>query len=383
MPLHFSADEYRARLQATLRAMSEAGLDGLLLFNQTSRYWLTGYDSFGFVLFECLVLNADGRMTLLTRPTDVPAARLTSVIEDIRVWRDGDADAATTALAALLAEQSYAGKRLGVEYHTFGLTARYGRMIDDALSSTYRLVDASELVARLRVVKSDEEIVYVREAARLTNAAFDEARAIAAPGAFEGDILAAAQGAIFRGGGDYPGNEFTIASADGALLPRYFSGRRRLSAKDQLMLQLGGAYRRYHTALMATICVGGATERHRFLHLVARECLDEARAQLAPGRYLRDIYSFYAQTAREAGLADMTLSACGYSLGGGYHPTWMDWPWIYPKSDVMIAPNMVFYVHMVFLDQVAGTAMAIGDTSLVTATGSERLTTPPLDLIEA
>jgi len=78
----------------------------------------------------------------------------------------------------------------------------------------------------------------------------------------------------------------------------------------------------------------------------------------------------------------MILSACGYSLGAGYHPTWMDWPWIYPKSDVVIACNMVFYVHIVFLDQATGTAMAIGDTSLVTATGSERLTTPPLDLIE-
>ena len=61
----------------------------------------------------------------------------------------------------------------------------------------------------------------------------------------------------------------------------------------------------------------------------------------------------------------------------------MEWPWIHPGSDVVIEPNMIFYVHMLFLDQPSQCAMAIADTSLVTAGGSERLTTPPLDLIEA
>src|SRR4051812_24790196 len=93
MPIHFSVEEYRTRSTRTQRAMAEAKIDALLLFNQASRYWLTGYDSFGFVLFECLVMGSDGRMALLTRPTDVPAAHLTSTIQDVRVWRDGEADA--------------------------------------------------------------------------------------------------------------------------------------------------------------------------------------------------------------------------------------------------------------------------------------------------
>jgi Xaa-Pro dipeptidase len=305
------------------------------------------------------------------------------MIEDVRVWLDGEATAPVDALPALLTELGYAGKRVGVEYHSFGLTGRHARMLDDTLSGAFRLSDTSELIARLRVIKSDAEIVCAREAARLTNLAFDEARRLTVAGAFEGDILAAAQGAVFAGGGDYPGNEFTIASGAGALLPRYFSGRRHLDAKDQLMLQLGGAYRRYHTALMATICVGGANDHHRLMHRVAKDCLIEAHATLRPGRQLSDIYRLYERAAHQAGLADCILSACGYSLGVGYHPTWMDWPWIYPKSDVILQPNMIFYVHMLFLDRSSGNAMAVGDTSLVTTGESERLTTPPLALIEA
>lgn len=49
--------------------MARRGLDALLIFRQESMYWLTGYDTFGYVFFQCLVLGADGRMTLLTRGT--------------------------------------------------------------------------------------------------------------------------------------------------------------------------------------------------------------------------------------------------------------------------------------------------------------------------
>lgn len=383
MPLHFSRQEFDLRLNRTLAAMRDAELEGMLLFNQASRYWLTGYDSFGFVLFECLVVGADGRMVLLTRPTDVPAAHYTSILDDVRIWEDGAPTAATDALKTLLLDLRYAGRRFGVEYHSFGLTGRNARLLDETLSESFRLVDASELISRLRVTKSEAELVYVRRAAELANDALAEARRLARPGAFEGDILAAAQGAVFRGGGDYPGNEFTLASGAGALLPRYFSGRRHLDAKDQLMLQLGGAYRRYHAALMVTICVGGAIDRQRAMHRVARDCLKEAHAMLRPGCRLGDIYEMYEQAAEQAGFGAGRLSGCGYSLGAAYHPTWMEWPWIFSATDVIAEPNMVFYIHMVLIDREAGYAMAVADTSVVTENGSERLTLPQLDILEA
>src|SRR3546814_17439081 len=90
------------------------------------------------------------------------------------------------------------------------------------------LVDASELVSRLRMVKSPAELAYVRRAAELADAALDEAHRLTGPGADEGEILAAMQGAVFRGGGDYPGNEFIIGSGPDALLCRYRSEERRV-----------------------------------------------------------------------------------------------------------------------------------------------------------
>ena len=55
--------------------------------------------------------------------------------------------------------------------------------------------------------------------------------------AFEGDILADMQGAVFRGGGDYAGNEFIIGSDKRNLLCRHPSGRRNLDTQDRLTLE--------------------------------------------------------------------------------------------------------------------------------------------------
>ena len=88
MPVHFSDDEMAARARKAAAAVADAGLDALLLFKQESMYWLTGYDTFGFSMFQCLVVTADGRQALLTRMPDRGTARYTSNLTDIRIWTD-------------------------------------------------------------------------------------------------------------------------------------------------------------------------------------------------------------------------------------------------------------------------------------------------------
>ena len=88
MAIHFSREEFQRRCAAAQNALSARGLDGLLMFRQESMYYLTGYDTFGFCFFQCLVLTADGEFTLLTRAPDLRQAQYTSILEDIRVWVD-------------------------------------------------------------------------------------------------------------------------------------------------------------------------------------------------------------------------------------------------------------------------------------------------------
>ena len=381
MALHFSRDEFARRRSRAVARMAERGLDGLLMFRQESMYYLTGYDTFGYVFFQCLYLGADGALTLLTRSPDLRQARHTSTIEDIRVWADRAGADPAEELREILAGHGCKGQRLGVELEAYGLTGRSWQRLDAALDGFCALEDTSELVSELRLVKSPAELAYVQRAAELADRALDEANRLAVAGAFEGDILAAMQGAVFAGGGDYPGNEFIIGSGRDALLCRYFSGRRRLDAEDQLMIEFAGVHRHYHAALMRTIIVGRASRRQRDMHAVCRDALAAAEEALKPGRPIGEVFDACTRTFDRAGHRDNRLNACGYAMGATFSPSWMDWPMFYTGNPVIAEEDMVFFLHPLLMDSANGLAMAVGETVRVTDTGCERLSQASLELV--
>jgi Xaa-Pro dipeptidase len=381
MALHFTHEEFAERRRRALAAIAARGLDALLLFKQESMHWLTGYDTFGYCFFQCLVLRADGDLVLLTRAPDLRQAQHTSIIEDIRIWVDREGSDPAAELRDLLAEKGLAGKRLGVEYETHGLTAASGRRLEAALDGFAETVDASDLIARLRLVKSEAELAYVRRAAELAEAALDAAIAETRAGADEGAILAAMHAAIFQGGGDYPGNPFIIGSGRDALLCRYKSGRRRLDARDQLTLEFAGVYRQYHACLMRTLLVGEPSARQRALHAACREALLACEARLTPGAPMGGVFDAHAEVFDRHGLGAHRLNACGYSLGTTYAPSWMDWPMFFHGNPVEVGPGMVFFLHMILFDDEAGLAMTLGRTSVITARGPEPLARASLDLV--
>ena len=381
MALHFSREEFAQRQNRTIEQLRNRQLDGLLMFRQESMYYLTGYDSFGYVFFQCLYLGVDGRLMLLTRAPDLRQARHTSIIEDIRIWEDrADADPAVQ-LKDILNELGCKGLRLGVEFEAYGLTASNGKLLEAALADFSTLEDASDLVNRLRVVKSAAEMEYMRKAAELADLAYDEAHRLTRAGADEGDILAAMQGVIFAAGGDYPGNEFIIGSGEDALLCRYKSGRRRLDPQDQLTLEWAAAFRHYHAAMMRTIPVGRATALHRKMHGVTMDAMAACKEALKPGRPIGEVFDAYAQVCDAAGMQEHRLNATGYSMGTTFAPNWMDWPMFYHGNPVIAAPNMVFFLHMILMDSDSNHAMCFGHTVVVTETGCETLSKRPLDLV--
>jgi Xaa-Pro dipeptidase len=381
MPLHFHADEFARRRSRVITALTEAGLHGLLMFRQESMYYLTGFDTYGFVFFQCLYLGVDGTLTLLTRAPDLRQAQRTSVIEDIRIWVDQEAANPADALRDLLEAHGCRGKRLGIELESYGLTGRNEHRVAATLHGFCDLQDASDLVNRLRVVKSPAELAYVRRAAQLADAALEAAVELAYAGAFEGDILAAMMGSILRGGGDFPAHDFIIGSGPDALLFRYHSGRRHLGEHDQLSLEFGAAYRHYHANLIRTIPIGGASPLQIDMHQAAVAALHAAKDALRPGRPIGEVFDAHARVLDAAGFRDHRLNACGYSLGGTFLPSWMDWPMFYHGNPVIAEPNMVFFPHILILDSAKGVAMSTGHTVVVTDSGCETLSTFPLELI--
>ena len=126
MALHFELSEYRARQKKVIRELAACGLDGLLMFQQESMYYLTGYDTFGFCFFHCLYLGADGKMALLTRSADLRQAQHTSTIEDIRIWTDEAGAQPAVQLRDMLASLGAKGKSSESRTNPMALCIRTG-----------------------------------------------------------------------------------------------------------------------------------------------------------------------------------------------------------------------------------------------------------------
>ncbi len=381
MGLHFSKEEFISRKSKVLKSMKEQNVDALLMFRQESMYWLTGYDTFGYVFFQTLILDQKGNVILLTRAPDLRQAQNTSNIEDIRIWVDKDGSNPTENLKSILNELDLKGKNLGVEYEAYGLTGRNTLKLNKCLENYCSTEDKSELITKLRVVKSKEEIVYVKKAAELADKALDEIWKHTKTGVNESKILAEMNRVIFEGGGDYPANEFIIGSGNNALLCRYQSEKKILSNPDQLSIEWAGTYKHYHSAMFRTIPIGKANPKHFKMYEACLEALKNCENKLIPGNKVGKVFDVHAKTFDSLGYKNARMNACGYSLGGTFSPNWMDWPMLYTGNPYIIEQGNVFFMHMILMDSENQLAMNLGETYLVTEKGNQRLGKQKLDLV--
>ena len=381
MALHFSRDEFAERQKRTREEMAKAGLDGLLIFRQESMYYLTGYDTAGYTMFQGMYLAADGGLGLLTRSADLRQSRMTSVIEDVRIWTDREGANPAAELRDMVSDYGGRGKRIGVEYHAYGLTAQRGKMVDAAFEGFCTLVDASDLVRLLRLVKSPAELMYLREAGRLADEASAVSKRMTVPGASVGAIYGEMMNVIMRGDGDPSASTWPMGAGEEALLVRYHTGHAPVGAKDQVQFEFAASYRHYHAALMYVILTGEPDPRHRHMFDACVEALEACQAALRPGNTVGDVFEAHARVFTRTGYSGHFLNACGYTMGATYPPTWMDWPMIFAGNSQVLAPNMVFFQHMILLNSETGLSMSLGETAIITETGCEPISHAPRQLL--
>jgi Xaa-Pro dipeptidase len=384
MTLHFTREEFAERQQRGCEAIADRGLDGMILFAPESHFYLCGYDTFGFAMFQCLVMTADGRLELFCRTPDLRQAQVTSTLADsqIHIWPDVEGVNPADELRKLLSDMGLEGKKLGVEMKTAGLTAFNWQLLATSMAGFVTLEEASDVISLTRRIKSAQEIDYHRKAAELSDQGLDEAIRLSGPGAFDGDVLAAMQGVVFQGGGDYAGNEFIVGSGDQGLLCRYSSGRRVMDPTDQLTLEWSGAYARYHAAMMRTLVIGKADDHQKRMHAAAVEALEACEAAIKPGDPMGNVYAAHAEVFDRHGFGDARMKACGYGMGAIYNPIWVDFPMFYEGNPLLMNAGNVFFLHMILMDSERGQAMCWGHSVLVKENGVERLSRSSLDLVE-
>jgi len=243
------------------------------------------------------------------------------------------------------------------------------------------LIDASDLVRLLRLVKSPAELAFLRRAGRLVDEACAVSQRLTAPGTSIGAVYGEMMNAIMRGDGDPSASRWPMGAGEEALLVRYHTGHGTVAPRDQVQFEIAAAYRHYHAAMMYMILTGEPDPRHRHMFDACAEAIEACEAALRPGNTVGQVFAAHAEVLTKAGYAGHFLNACGYTMGATYPPTWMDWPMVYAGEPQVLAPNMVFFLHMILLNSDTGLSMSLGETAIVTETGCEPISHAPRHLL--
>ncbi|MCP5088853.1 MAG: aminopeptidase P family protein [Rhodobacteraceae bacterium] len=376
--VHFSHAEFADRQDKTRNRMQELGLDALLLFKIEDMFWLTGYESDGFCIFASMLIGTDGALVHLARPADLGNVTYSSICSDIRVSEDAAQSSRAEHIKDMLAAHGFAGKRVGIQVDTMGLTPRLFLEIQTALEGWCELQVAPDFIRELRLVKSPAELDYFRKAGEIMGTVMGKTIDATYAGAFEGDIYATFYDTLFRLDADLPAHIPPFGSGDSALNLRYTSGRKHVEKNDQVTLELGLAYRHYHTACMCVVLTGPRINpRHLKMHETSVVALEAVQAKMRPGTTVGELYDTYKSILENNGEADAVLTVCGYTMGAAWPPTWMEQPMIFHGNETVLQENMTFFTHMILNDRETGLSMAVGEQAIITGGAPEIITHAP------
>jgi Xaa-Pro dipeptidase len=380
--LPFPRSEHLARQARFRAALQDRGADAMLVFSQESLYWLTGYDTGGYVFFQCAVITADDRpIVLLTRRPDLLQARTTSTIEDIRIWWDADDANPARDLLGILEELGLKGGRLLIELNTHGLTGWNLWRCQTTLGDWCQLEDDRNLIRKLRVIKSPSEIAVMRKAAEICDRSLQRVIEAAQPRMLDSDLKAVYLASILGDGADMPPNAPLFNSGERAVYGRGVTNPRRLETQDQILVEYPVPFRHYNVKTEWMIVLGKAPDRQRHMYDVARDALTRMTDLARPGTPLGEIFDCYADALDRGGYRSARYGATGYSVGISFAPTSMDVPpMIYSGAATLCEPGMTLFYHVMSGDADTGLAMGVGHTLLVTEGAPEVLTWLPDDL---
>ena len=380
--IHFSREEFDQRQRHVRESLEAQNLDGALLFKIEDMYWLTGYDSDGFSIFGCMFIGTGGQLVHLARPADLGNATYSSICEDVRIAPDSEKTSRAGQIKEMLTSSGMQGKKVGIQVDTMGLTPRLFLQIQEELGDWCDLIVIPDFIRELRLVKSPQELSYMRKAGEIMDITLNKAIEATFAGAFEGDIYASFYDSLFQLDADLPAHIPPLGSGKSALNLRYTTGRKHVLENDQVTLELGVAYRHYHAACMCVVLTGPKiNERHLKMHETSVIALDAVQSILRPGTTVGEIYDTYKGTLENNDEKDAVLTVCGYTMGAAWPPTWMEQPMIYEGNTLVLEENMSFFTHMILNDRGNGLSMAVAEQAIITNGAPEIITHVPREPI--
>jgi ectoine hydrolase len=269
--LIFTKDEYQQRVRKTKEMMDKGGMEMLLVMDPAGMNYLTGYDGWSFYAHQGVFVCLDAECPFwFGREQDSNGARITSWLPDecIHGYPDEYVQSRYTHtmhwVADVLQEKGLEKKRFGVEMDGYWFNAQmYVTLLEELPQAT--LMDGTNLVNWVKTVKSQAEITYMKQAARICEMVMKTAIDEIDVGIWEKDVAAKISAAQIAGtdsfGGSSPAIFPIIPSAERTSTAHLtFDPDRKYQKNDVVLLELSGARHRYHAPLSRTVYLGDPPE---------------------------------------------------------------------------------------------------------------------------
>jgi Xaa-Pro dipeptidase len=371
----FTVAEYRERLARTRALMREHEVDCLVLTGPENIYYLSGYQTTGYYIYQALVVPRDGEPQFVVRTfetTNVHGLSWIKGVAGIEDWED-PLEVTQRAIRAAGAAEG----RIGFEDRGFFLPAAILDGLRRALPRA-TFVPASGVVERCRLIKSPAEIEYIRRAAAAAGAGMKAGIGAIRPGRTENDIVAAVYGGMLKAGTEYPSSPpYVVTGARAALGHASWAGH-KIRTGETVYMEVGGCVRRYGGAIMRMTSVGKPSAESKRMAGVMIRALEAIIGAIKPGAKSAAVDQAGRQIVEQAGLGKYWLHRTGYSIGLGFPPGWGEGHIfdLKPHDDRTLEAGMTFHLVPLLLVPDTG-AMGFSETVLVTRTGCEVLTEVP------
>ena len=371
----FTEAEIGARLSKIRKELEKRQLDAAIFASPENVFYLTGLDHWGYFAPHLLIVSLDGKPILVTRSME--KVTIENQVKAAEFRGHSDSETAADLAARVLADLKLAGKRIGLECWTSGLS--YGLAQKLEAQAAVQWSDVSGLVDKMRWVKSAEEQALMRRAGKVTDAAAGAAIAAICDGAAEEEVAAQCVAAMIRAGGHVPGFGPFIRPAArlGEEHTTWGSGTYRKG--EPVFLELSGCVSRYHAPLGRLVRLGGISDEDAKMAEVTARAFDAVVEALKPGVRARDVYAAWQGVVDDAGLSHYRRHHCGYLVGVGQPPSWTGGnsvTGLRHDSDLEIETGMSFHI----LSWLMGTGRGddfVSNAVLLTDDGAEVLTRTP------
>ena len=377
--LPFDDGEYRRRLDGVRAEMAKQDIGAFISFTPENIYYLTAHDTPGYYFYQACVVTPN-------RPPINVLRRIETTNTLGRSWARlavgyEDRQDPVEATLGLLQELGVAGETIGLEADAWFISPKRAVQLQKGIEQAGgRVVDASQTVEQLRVIKSNPELAYIRMGARVVEKAMQAGFKACRIGANENDVAGVIVAELIRHGGEYAGLPPFITSGPRTSLCHSTWAGRTLEQGDVIDFELPGVVKRYCAALFRVGVLGKPDAEFTRRYTMVREALENVIAAIKPGATSGEVHNANKAVFIKYGYGQMLGHRTGYSVGINYPPDWGEGHImsIWDGDERPLQPGMTFHLVPGFLD-LGRYAITVSDTVLVTASGCEVITNYPRD----